>query len=326
MRYYQFLFFLILLVSEASTQTTIAGKQYKDLLWGKEEEFDTGDFPDGSFSRTPDDFIITFGKLWKGAPPKSAVSFLYKNEKIENSGEFNNKAVGMMQDKDPQKKKEALEMFEAGVKSDPHFFPFRYNLGRVYGIGQRYEKAKREFEFASFEVPDFYKIYIHLGRLLEVTNEPDSAVAMYKKAVPLNKMNTEALILLAEHFLNAKLRNRALLYLRAALKIDEENPNAKMGLARLELNSKKYMNAYKIFKKTELFDSAGKRKEYDKKFHFYFAETASLVGDYITAENQYSELLKYPNDPFFGSFSYKIVERRRDIASKFATIKKSELE
>ncbi|MBE7410953.1 MAG: hypothetical protein L6Q54_04560 [Leptospiraceae bacterium] len=326
MRYFQILFFSILLFQESHSQTNIAGKQYKDLLWGKEEEFDTSDFPNGSYSRVPEDFILTYGKLWKESPPKSRAYFLYKNEKIENSGGFNNKAVSFALDQDIVKRKEAVNMLEAGVKFDPHFFPFRYNLGRLYQIDHRYDKAKREFEFASYEVPEFYKIYIHLGRLLELTNEPDEAVAMYKKAVPLNKFNTEALILLAEHFLNSELRNRALLYLRAALKIDEENPNAKMGLARLEMNSKKYMNAYKIFKRTELFDSEGKRKDYDKKFHFYFAETASFVGDYITAESQYTELLKYPNDPFFGSFSYKVVERRKEIASKFATIKKSEIE
>ncbi|EMO73793.1 hypothetical protein LEP1GSC127_1474 [Leptospira kirschneri str. 200801925] len=36
--------------------------------------------------------------------------------------------------------------------------------------------------------------------------------------------------------------------------------------------------------------------------------------------------MKYPNDPFFSEFSYKVIERRRDLAQRFAEIKSLEEE
>ncbi|TGK22426.1 hypothetical protein EHO61_00280 [Leptospira fluminis] len=304
-----------------SAQFKIGGKEYAGILWGENDLLDPEFYEDGSLLRTDQDFILAAGRNWKGDPPGSKGSFEFDGQKIENSGLFNNEAVRILQTADSEKRKIAVRMLESGVRFDPSFFAFRYNLGRAYHLEKNYQKAVLQFEYASAEVPQYYRTYLHTGVLYELLNEPIQAVASYKKAVERNQFHTEALILLAEHYIKTDLKNRAKIYIQRALKIDENSPDAKLGLARLEILGGRDYYAYRIFRNTDLHDEQGNKRSYNKKFHFYFAETAGRIGDYVTAAKEYEELLKYPNDPFFTEFSLKIIERRRDLAKRFAEIK-----
>ena len=297
-----------------------------DLIWGKDQEFDLNDFPDASIVRTSDDFFLAKGKLGKSNPPNSTASFVFEDKEIKNSGEFNNDTVAILESVEPKKVQLAKVRWIAGVKFDPTFFPFRYNLGRIYEIEKNYEKALIEFEHAKNEVPQYYRTYIHIGELSLILREPHYAVAQWKEAARLNPMDTTAFLLLAEYYLETGLNNRCKQYINLALKIDEESPNAKLALARLAFQSGNEFGAYKIFKRTRLESPEGKPKQYEKKFHYFYAETSSKLGDYEKAEEQYSILLKYPNDPFFSNFPIKVIERRRDIAKKFADVKRLQRE
>jgi len=307
------------------SQVMVNGTLYPDLLWGEGEE-DPDDFNKGGFKRIPEDFIVATGKFWEGEPPRSMGSFLFEEKNIANCGKFNNEIVALILSGKEDDRNTAYSMLEAGIRYDPRFFPFRYNFGRLLHIQNKYDKSLEHFEFAKKEIPEFYKTYIHIGLLSELKNEPYYAIESYKKAASLNKYKTEALVLLAEYYLKSGIRNRASIYLKEALKIDEESPDARVGFARLEINAGNYYQAYKLLNETKLSTPEGKEKDYSKRFHYYFAETASRVLDYETSENQYDILLKYPNDPFFADFSYKVIQRRRDISKKFAEAKKSQLE
>ncbi|MCW7462861.1 tetratricopeptide repeat protein [Leptospira limi] len=307
-------------------QKLIGNKEYPELLWGKDEEFDTRDFPNGSFIYHKDDFILTRGKLYTGEPPKSNGSFVYGTETITNSGKWNNDTIELLLNGKANQRGEVIKRLEAGVRFDPQFFPFRYNLGRLYSLEMKYEKALVEFEYAKAEMPEYYKTYLHIAILSEITRQTYYAIMNYKLAVEKNPYDTEALIRLADHYLETGLKNRALLYLNKALKIEEESPNVKLGFARLEMEKGNYHIAYKIFNRTSLTTGEGKQKSYDKKFHYYFAETASKVTDYETAEEQYTKMLSFTNDPFFATVSSKVIARRRDIAKKFAEAKRTQLD
>lgn len=302
-------------------QFKIGGKEYTGILWGENDLLDPEFYQDGSLLRTDQDFILAAGRNWKGDPPPSKGTFSFEGNQIQNSGIFNDEAVQLLQTADPQKRGIAIRMLEAGIRFDPSFFAFRYNLGRAYHIEKNYQKAVLHFEYAAAEVPQYYRTYIHMGVLSELLNEPIQAVLFYKKAVERNQFQTEALILLAEHYIKTDLKNRAKIYIQRALTIDQNSPDAKLGLARLELMGGRDYYAYKIFRNTDLHDDQGNKRSYNKKFHFYYAETASRIGDYVTAAKEYEELLKYPNDTFFTEFSSKIIERRRDLAKRFAEIK-----
>ncbi|WCL51121.1 tetratricopeptide repeat protein [Leptospira sp. GIMC2001] len=307
------------------SQVTIDGKLYPDLLWGEGEE-DPSDFPNGGLIIIPEDFIVTTGKLWEGEPPRSMGSFKFQDKTITNSAKFNNEIVEILLKAEPKERAQAEEMLKAGILYDPRFFAFRYNYGRLLHLSSRYDEALAQFEFAKSEIPEFYRTYIHIGILSLLKNENYYAIKNFKDAVSRNSFDITALVLLAEHYLETGLKNRAKLYLDRALTIDDGSPNAKLGLARLEMEAGNHYRAYMILNKTELYSPEGKEKSYDKKFHYYFAETASKVQDYATAESQYNKILEYPNDPFFGSFSYKVIQRRRDITKKFADAKKTQLE
>ncbi|EKR26792.1 hypothetical protein LEP1GSC087_3898 [Leptospira interrogans serovar Bataviae str. L1111] len=323
---FYFLFVFALTHQTIEAQIQIGGQYYSGLLWGENEILSPEYYNNGSFLRTEQDFILTAGRNWKGDPPLSQGSFQFEGKEILNSGLFNNEAVSLLEKGKTEDRLKAITMLEEGIRFDPKFFPFRYNLGRAYHLEKKYQKSIIQLEYASSEIPEYYRTFIHLGTLYEIMREPINATILWKKAVSLNKFHTEALLLLADHYIRTDLRNRALIYIKEAAKIDEQSPDARLGRARIELLSSKDLYAYRIFKNTELVDDLGQKKQYNKKFHFYYAETASKVGDYVTAADQYEQLLKYPNDPFFSEFSYKVIERRRDLAQRFAEIKSLEEE
>ncbi|WP_231384450.1 tetratricopeptide repeat protein [Leptospira alstonii] len=326
MFFYFSLLLFIFVNRTTEAQLRIGDQYYSGLLWGKNEILSPSYYNDGSFLRTDQDFILAAGRNWKGDPPPSRGSFIFEGKEILNCGLFNNEAVSLLEKGTSEERQKAISILEEGTRFDPKFFPFRYNLGRAYHLEKKYQKSITQFEYASAEIPEYYRTYIHLGTLYEIIREPINAAILWKKAVSLNEFHTEALLLLADHYIRTDLKNRALLYIKKAASIDEQSPDARMGKARIELLSSKDLYAYRIFKNTELVDDLGQKKQYNKKFHFFYAETASKVGDYVTAADQYEQLLKYPNDPFFSEFSYKVIERRRDLAKRFAEIKSLEEE
>jgi tetratricopeptide (TPR) repeat protein len=307
-------------------QKQIGNKEYAEILWGKDIEFDTSDFPDGSFIYHTADFILARGRLFQGAPPASTSGFTYAGKTISNSGEWNNEAVRLAQTGLVPDRLEAKKMLEAGVRFDPQFFPFRYNYGRLLSIDLKYKDALFQFEYAKAEMPEYFKTYLHIGILSEMTGEFYYAIEQYKIAAKKNPYDTEALIRLSDYYIASGLKNRAYLYLNEASKIQDSSPNVKLGYARIEMEKGNYHIAYKIFSKTSLSSQEGKPIPYDKKFHYYFAETASKVTDYEIAEREYTKMLSFPNDPFFASVSAKVIARRRDIAKKFSEAKKTQLD
>ncbi len=324
---YLFLFALLFFGSlPVLAQKQIGDKEYPEILWGKDQEFDTSDFPNGSFIYHREDFILARGKLFQGTPPPSIGSFTYGDRTITNSGEWNNEAIGLILSGKEKEKAEGKKMLEAGVRFDPQFFPFRYNLGRLYSLDFNYEGALVQFEYAKAEVPEYFKTYLHIAILSELTRQVYYAIMNYKLAAEKNPYDTEALIRMSDHYLATGLKNRALIYLNRALTIDEESPNVRLGFGRLEMEKGNYHIAYKIFNRTSLTTGEGKQKPYDKKFHYYFAETASKITDYETAEQEYTKMLQFKNDPFFASISAKVLMRRRDIARKFAEAKRTQLD
>lgn len=125
---------ILIFATHVEAQIQIGGQYYSGLLWGENEILSPEYYDEGSFLRTDQDFILTAGRNWKGDPPPSQGSFLFERKEIYNSGLFNNEAVSLLEKGKIEDRLRAISMLEEGVRFDPKFFPFRYNLGRAYHL------------------------------------------------------------------------------------------------------------------------------------------------------------------------------------------------
>lgn len=324
----QFLFLFILILSQnlysqlefnpVKKEELVQKSEPTSKIW-EDDEYPGNDYSLGSFKVSDDDFIVTTGQFFQGQPPSSRGSFVYKGQKITNSAIWNNETIQLLATK--EKLNEAINRLEAGIKFDPHFFPFRYNLGRLYASADQKNKAIEEFDYAKLEMPDYYKTYIHLANLYHANTSEE----LLKKAFALNQYNTQALLLLAEYSLNDNLLTRANSYLAEAQKIDPENPDVKLGLAEIKLKNKELEQAYAIFKNTNTVMVSGKFKSYNRKFHYHFGMTAYNLMDYTTAKDQFTILLKYPFDPFFNYIPYSSILKKLSDAENMSQIKNGKL-
>jgi tetratricopeptide (TPR) repeat protein len=341
MLYFQFLFF-VLALSIYSQTIVIDEIEYKTILWGKEEEFSLNEFTRGSFFKNENDLIVCKGRMWKGNPPKSLTPFTYKNTRIENIGEFSNRAVELLERNEEGDWTEANSMLSAMISFDPLFFPARYNYGRILYMQKKFKEASYEFIQAKNIIPEYYRNYLHLGLISLYLGSNQNAEDFLKQAAWRNSLNNEANIYLAEIYWKEGLITRAKQFIQEAEKVNDnteatiirrqkptfpvqdftkekENPNKnanpRIAEALLYFHQEKYFLAYKIFKSIDTLSLNKNKVPYLKKMHYYFAESAIKILDSKTASIEYAEMLKYPFDPFFQEVEAKTVERKKNLAS-----------
>lgn len=342
MLYFQLLF-LLLLPNLFSQSIVIDEIQYKTILWGKEEDdFLKGEFAKGSFFKNENDLVVCRGRMWKGNPPKSLSTFSYKDTVITNIGEFNNRAVELLERNERGDWAEASSMLHAIISFDPLFFPARYNYGRFFYLQKNFKESKSEFIQASNIIPAYYRSYLQLGLISLYLGKKLEAEGYLKQAVRKSEFNNEALIYLAEIYWKEGLVTRAKEYINEADKLDENllptiirrqkpafpvldfttvienpnaNPNPKIAEALLYFHQEKYALAYKIFKSIDTNHLNKEKVPYLKKMHYYFAESATKLLDTKTAAAQYSEVLKYPFDPFFQEVTFNSVVKKQNLAA-----------
>ncbi|MCB1190645.1 MAG: hypothetical protein KDK90_09440 [Leptospiraceae bacterium] len=310
--------FIFFIVGESYPQNNLRNAGISENLFPENEKLNSNHFPRGSFQVIQGDFIITAGKLWTGEPPKSLGEFSFQGKIIQNSGKFNNMAIQLVKDKNRDSLNNCIKMIEKGVEFDPHFFPFRYNLGRFYYQKKEFTKALEEFEYAAKVVPDYFKTYIHiantqkkLGKIIEFEKNLQSAIL-------LNPFDSEALVLLGEHYLTLQMPSRAKKYFQKAMDLDPLEANAILGQAVVEFFSKNYWKAYKVFKTFQMVKKEDTTPNYNIRFHYYYALSSFEVGDYATAEKEFKAMLEFPLDPFFLEVPYKTILKKMSISKKFA--------
>ncbi len=66
-----------------------------------------------------------------------------------------------------------------------------------------------------------------------------------------------------------------------------------------------------------LLKSINTSAEYDKSYHYYFAESAFKTGDYKTAVEQYETLLKFKHDRFFLVNSMFLIKHKLELSKRF---------
>ncbi len=344
MLYFQLLF-LLFTVSLFSQSIVIDDLKYKANLWDKEEEKEERQRQEIAreiFIRNENDLIECKGRIKRGENSKSLVPFSYKNKSIEDIGEFNNEAVGLLERNETGDWSEAGSMLNAMISFDPLFFPARYNYGRFLYMQKNFKEAGYEFIQAKNITPSYYRSYLHLGQIYIYLGKKQNAEKYWKQAVLLNPVNDEANLALAEMYWKEGLITRAKEKIKEADKANDpieetiirrqappfpvldftravENPNAspnpKIAEALMNFHQEKYALAYKIFKSIDTTNLNKEKIPYLKKMHYYFAESAIKILDQKTAAVHYAEMLKYQFDPFFQEIAASTVERKKNLAS-----------
>jgi Tfp pilus assembly protein PilF len=100
-------------------------------------------------------------------------------------------------------------------------------------------------------------------------------------------------------------------YYESTIKLQYSFPNGLLGLAKIHFKNREYLKAIVLLKSMDI------SAEYDKSYHYYFAESAHKLGDYKTAVEQYEILLTFKNEKFFLTTPRLLIQHKLDMAKKF---------
>lgn len=210
---------------------------------------------------------------------------------------------------------EAIEIFKEGLKHAPLFYPFLYNCGIACMRKREYDAARIYLEKAMHIVPQNPKIYILIGELYTLTRREDDALILFRKALQINRKELRAIIKIGNIYIQRDQLELAQRYFDAALKINLQYPDAVIGFAKIHFKKGEYYKALIWLKSIDV-----SKADYDKAYHYYFAESSFKLKDYKTAYEQYEKLLQFKNDVFFLTHSYALIEHKMNLSRQFAEL------
>jgi tetratricopeptide (TPR) repeat protein len=225
-----------------------------------------------------------------------------------NLAEVNNRAAGKMEIGDYAG---AVEILDGSLKNSALFFPFRYNLGISCLHLRQLKKSLLHFKKAQAVVPEYYGTYLQMGYIYQQWYHDNEAIDSYRLALKWNKKELNTYVLIGDLFFNRSQLHMARKYYDQCLRIDHRFNNAVLGKAKVHFREGNY---YKALVTLMAIDT---RKEYDKSYHYYYAETSFKLQDYKTASKHYAILLENRNDRFFLTNSVTLIEHKLDLSNRF---------
>lgn len=247
-------------------------------------------------------------------PEQTGKYRIYSNNDIlfctgdDPAGTANNKAAELMLTGNFP---EALIILEDGLTRAPLFFPFRYNAGICTLYMNRLQASLIHFSKAAQLVPEYSKIYLQTGYIYGRLNKESAALDQFRTGLKKNPRELNTYILIGDIYFNRNQLRTAKKYYEAAIHLQPSFPNGLLGLAKIHFKNEEYIKAIVLLK------SVNTSEEYDKAFHYYFAESSFKTGDYTTAVEQYETLLKYKNDKFFLVNSMFLIKHKLELSKRF---------
>jgi tetratricopeptide (TPR) repeat protein len=242
-------------------------------------------------------------------------------EKIDRKGEVlyctgespaaraNNEAADLIQG---GKNREAVVLLEESLKRSPLFFPFRYNLGIAYLNINELRRALLHFTKAKQLVPEYSSTWVQIGYIYDRWNMDSRAIEYFREALRRNSKELDTFVLIGDIFFRRNQLEIASQYYEGALAIDPLFPNAILGRAKILFKRERYWQAIVQLKSMNI------EGEYDKAYHYYYAEAAFKMQDYATARDNYGMLLQFENDRFFLTHSIGLIRHKYEISGRFA--------
>lgn len=224
------------------------------------------------------------------------------------AGSANNSAANLMLE---GKFSEALKILDDGLERAPLFFPFRYNAGICNLYMNRLKESLMHLTKASQIVPEYHLVYLQIGYVYDRMNREADAIEHYRIGLKKNPKELNTYILIGDIFFNRNQLREARKYYNETINIHSRFPNGILGLAKIHYKNREYLKAIVLLKTVDLTG------EYDKSYHYYFAESAFKIGDYRMAVEQYETLLKYRTDRFFLVNSVLLIRHKLELSKRF---------
>lgn len=205
----------------------------------------------------------------------------------------------------------AIDILESALKNSALFFPFRYNLGLCYLHINSLKKAMLHFQKAQAVVPEYAGTYLQMGSIYQLWYRDNEAVESYREALRRNKNELNTYVRIGDLFFNRNQVQLAKKYYDQCLRIDPRFNNGLLGRAKAYFKEGEYYRALVVLK------SIDTRHDYDRAYHFYYAECAFKMQDYQTASRHYALLLEAKSDKFFLTNSVTLIQHKLDLSNRF---------
>jgi tetratricopeptide (TPR) repeat protein len=192
------------------------------------------------------------------------------------------------------------------------FFPFRYNLGTCYLYLNQLKKSMLHYQKAQAVVPEYWGTYIQIGSIYQRWYRDNEAIESYRQALRWKRNELNTYVLIGDLFFNRGHIQLAKKYYDQSLRINNRFNNGILGRAKIFFREGEFYKALVTLK------SIDTRENFDKSYHYYYAETAFKLQDYETASAQYTQLLKYRTDRFFLTNSAALIEHKLELSNRFA--------
>jgi tetratricopeptide (TPR) repeat protein len=206
---------------------------------------------------------------------------------------------------------EALTILEEALTHAPLFFPFLYNAGICTLYMNRLQASLIYFRKAAQLVPEYSNIYLQTGYIYGRLNRESEALEQFRSGLKKNPRELNTYILIGDIYFNRNQLRTAKKYYETTITLQHSFPNGLLGLAKIHFKNEEYIKAIVLLK------SIDTSIDYDKSYHYYFAESAFKTGDYKTAVEQYETLLKYRNDKFFLVNSMFLITHKLELSKRF---------
>jgi len=224
------------------------------------------------------------------------------------AGAANNKAAELMITGNFS---EALVIIEDGLTRAPLFLPFRYNAGICTLYMNKLQASLIHFLKAAQLAPEYWKIYLQTGYIYGRLNRESDALEQFRIGLQKNPRELNTYILIGDIYFERNQLRIAKKYYETTITLQHSFPNGLLGLAKIHFRNEEYIKAIVLLK------SINTSVEYDKSYHYYFAESSFKTGDYKTAVEQYEALLNNKNDKFFLVNSMFLIKHKLELSKRF---------
>lgn len=224
------------------------------------------------------------------------------------AGTANNKAAELMISGNFT---EALTILEEALTHAPLFFPFRYNAGICTLYLNKLQASLIHFQKAAQLVPEYSNTYLQTGYIYGRLNKESKALEQFRMGLKKNPRELNTYILIGDIYFNRNQLSTAKKYYETAITLQNSFPNGLLGLAKIHFKNEEYIKALVLLKSIDTSEN------YDKSYHYYFAESSFKTRDYKTAVEQYETLLKYKNDKFFLLNSKFLITHKLELSKRF---------